>query len=135
MAVAESLTGGRVASELAAAPHASSWFRGGVVAYANEVKYGVLGVPVGPVISDTCAQAMAAGVARLTAADYAVAVTGVGGPDEQEGQPVGTVFIAVYGPAGNRVEHYRLSGEPEEIVAQAAAHALHLLNRRAGDDG
>src|SRR6478735_377754 len=110
VATAESLTGGRIAAALAAAPGASTWFKGGVVGYSDEVKHEVLGVPPGPVISAAAAAAMAAGVARLTGAEFAVAVSGVGGPDEQESQPVGTVFAAVHGPHQDRVEHHQLSG-------------------------
>lgn len=82
LAAAESLTGGAIGAALAAAPSASSWFRGGVTAYATEVKHRVLDVPPGPVVSMSCAVAMATGVARLMGADLAVGVTGVGGPDE-----------------------------------------------------
>src|SRR3954469_23217050 len=87
VAVAESLTGGKLACHLAAAPSSAEWFRGGVVAYASEVKFGLLGVPEGPVITEDCATAMARGTARLLGADGAVAVTGVGGPDPQDGEP------------------------------------------------
>jgi len=80
------------------------------------------------VISAAAATAMAAGAARLTGADFAVAVTGVGGPDEQENQPVGTVFVAVHGPQEDRVEPHRLRGEPEEIVGATVLIALDLLH-------
>src|SRR3982751_2909607 len=76
VAVAESLTGGKLACHLAAAPSSGEWFRGGVVAYAAEVKFGLLDVPVGPVITEACAAAMARGVARVLGADASVAVTG-----------------------------------------------------------
>ncbi|MGH3501875.1 MAG: CinA family protein [Nocardioidaceae bacterium] len=80
VAVAESLTGGLVASSLAAAPGASRWFRGAVVAYASEVKHELLAVPAGPVASEQAARAMAAAVADLLGADLTLAITGVGGP-------------------------------------------------------
>src|SRR3954467_7976640 len=95
VAVAESLAGGKVACHLAAAPSSAEWFRGGVVAYASEVKFGLLGVPEGPGITEECAAAMARGAARVRGADGAVAVTGVGGPDPQDGEPPGTVCFAV----------------------------------------
>lgn len=99
VAVAESLTGGMVASALAEAPGASRWFRGGVVAYASDVKHELLGVPPGPVVSADAAAAMAQGVRKLLRADLAVAVTGAGGPRGQDGQPPGTVFIGLSSPS------------------------------------
>src|SRR6478609_8040127 len=95
VATAESLTGGALAQALAAAPDAAGWFAGGVVAYTVATKTRVLGVPEGPVVNAPTARVMAEGVRELTGADIAVAVTGVGGPDAEEGQPAGTVFLAV----------------------------------------
>src|SRR4051794_35138508 len=77
--VAESLTGGELSARLAATPGSGSWYRGGVVAYASEVKRSVLDVPPGPVVSEAAATAMAAGVCRLLDADLSVSVTGVAG--------------------------------------------------------
>jgi nicotinamide-nucleotide amidase len=131
LAAAESLTGGAISAALAAAPSASSWFRGGVTAYATEVKQQVLGVPPGPVISMSCAVAMASGVARLMGADLAVAVTGVGGPDEQEGQPAGTVLVAVATASGAVQERQlRLEGDPAEIVEATTRWALELVEQQ-----
>jgi nicotinamide-nucleotide amidase len=132
VAVAESLTAGRIACELGAAPDASTWFHGGVVAYAPEVKFTVLGVPVGPVVTEDCARAMARGVADLLQADLAVAVTGVGGPGDDEGEPAGTVWFAVVSPGGEHAELRRFDGEPPEVVAATTAHALRLLSDAAG---
>lgn len=98
IACAESLTGGQIATILAAAPDSAAWFRGSLVAYSAQVKFEVLGVPPGPVVTEQCAATMAVGVRRLLGADVAVAVTGVGGPDDEEGKPAGTVWIAVAGP-------------------------------------
>lgn len=98
LAVAESLTGGLVAARLVNVPGASGWFRGGVVAYASDVKRSVLEVPEGPVVSAAAARAMAAGVRRVLGADIGLAVTGVAGPDPQDGERPGTVFLAVAGP-------------------------------------
>ena len=125
--VAESLTGGTIACTLAAAPNASSWFRGGLVAYAPEVKFEVLGVPPGPVVSEVCARAMADGAARLLGADVTVAVTGVGGPGQEEGKPPGTVWLAVVAPGGAQVELCRFEGEPAEILDATTQRALTLL--------
>jgi nicotinamide-nucleotide amidase len=95
VAVAESLTGGELAARFASAPGAGDWFRGGIVAYASDVKYDLLDVPVGPVVSEAAAAAMAAGACRLLGADVSVAVTGVAGPDDQDGEPPGTVWLAL----------------------------------------
>ncbi len=131
VATAESLTGGKLACHLAAAPDSSDWYRGSVVAYASEVKYEVLGVPVGPVISQECAAAMAWGVADLLRADLALAVTGVGGPDEEEGQPPGTVWFGVSVEGSVHAELQHFSGDPEQVLEQTTLHALRLLLERA----
>jgi nicotinamide-nucleotide amidase len=124
LAVAESLTGGELSARFAAAPGAAGWFRGGLVAYASAVKHELLDVPPGPVVSAAAAGAMAAGVCRLLHADVAVAVTGVAGPDEQDGQPPGTVWFAlsVEGTTMTRLE--QLQGTPEEIVDATCVSAL-----------
>jgi nicotinamide-nucleotide amidase len=127
VAVAESLTGGMVATSLAAAEAASEWFRGSLVAYSSEVKHAVLDVPDGPVVSAEAAEAMAAGVRRLLGADVAVAVTGSGGPSAQDGQDPGTVYMAVDDGSATRVQRLDLHGEPGEICADSAEHALRLL--------
>ena len=99
--MAESLTGGLIASRLVNVPGASAWFRGGVVAYHSQVKFDVLGVPTGPVVTEPAAAAMAEGAARVTGADVGLGITGVAGPDEQEGVAPGTVFVGLSlpGPA------------------------------------
>src|SRR4051812_48833777 len=93
IAVAESLTAGRLAAALGAAPAAADWFSGGVVAYSRHVKHTVLGVPDGPVVCKSAADAMAVGVRSLMDADLTVAVTGAGGPDPQDGHPPGSVWF------------------------------------------
>ncbi|GAB3820919.1 CinA family protein [Tessaracoccus terricola] len=127
VAVAESLTSGAIASALGAAPEASVWFRGGVVAYSPHVKFEVLGVSPGPVVTAECAQQMARGVRELLGADWAVAVTGAGGPGTEEGQPPGTVYFAVAGPEGVDVQHRLLHGEPGDVVAETVERALEML--------
>jgi nicotinamide-nucleotide amidase len=124
VAVAESLTGGELSARFASAPDASDWFRGGIVAYASEVKHELLAVPAGPVVSEAAAAAMAAGACRLLGADIAIAVTGVAGPDEQDGQPPGTVWFALShdGTADTHLEQF--SGAPPEIVDATCARAL-----------
>ena len=94
LGLAESLTGGLIASRLVSIPGASDVLQGSVVSYASEVKFDVLGVPVGPVVSDDAVRAMSEGACRVLNSDVGIAVTGVAGPDEQEGVPVGTVFMA-----------------------------------------
>ena len=93
--MAESLTGGLIASRLVNVPGASSWFRGGVVAYDSQVKFDVLGVPAGPVVTEPAAAAMAEGAARVTGADVGLGITGVAGPDDQEGVAPGTIFVGL----------------------------------------
>ncbi len=94
LAVAESLTGGLIASRIVDVPGASAAFKGGIVSYASDVKFDLLGVPEGPVVSEAAAVAMALGACHKLGADCGLAVTGVAGPDEQEGKRVGTVFLA-----------------------------------------
>jgi nicotinamide-nucleotide amidase len=131
-AVAESLTGGNISAGLSAIEGASDWFLGGVVAYAEEVKFDLLGVDRGPVITARSAEQMARGVSRLLHADLAVATTGVGGPGPQEGLPQGTVFIAVATPTTAYVQEYRFEGDPSEIVRQTTRQALQDLAEAAG---
>jgi nicotinamide-nucleotide amidase len=126
-AAAESLTGGNVSAGLSAIPGASGWFVGGVVAYAAEVKFDLLGVDRGPVVNAATARKMATGVARLLHADFAVATTGVGGPGPQEDQPEGTVFIAVAAPSGCTDREYAFAGDPGAIIEQATRQALQDL--------
>lgn len=128
VAVAESLTGGLLASKLAAAKDASEWFRGGIVAYSSDVKHDLLDVPPGPVVSEESATAMAQTTARLLGADVAIALTGVGGPGEQDGEPPGTVWFAVCDSDACRTELRQLNpGEPAEICADACTAALELI--------
>lgn len=133
VATAESLTSGQIAVHLGAAPDAGSWFTGGVVAYTMEAKQRGLGVPEGPVISAQCARAMAEGAARSLGATCAVGVTGVGGPDRQEDQPVGTVFIAVHTPAGTTCEEHHFDGDAQGILDATTSRALELLGKGLED--
>jgi len=94
LALAESLTGGLIGSRLTAVPGAGDVFRGGLVSYAGDVKFDLLGVPEGPVVSEQAVTAMARGAAELLGADCAVAVTGVAGPDPLDGEDPGIVWMA-----------------------------------------
>lgn len=124
---AESLTSGAIASALGAGPQASEWFRGGVVAYAVGVKHDLLDVPQVPVVSREAALAMAQGARARLGADVAVAVTGVGGPEPQDGLEPGTVWVGVAWPEGEHAEHHVLDGSPEEVVERTTQRALEVL--------
>lgn len=126
IAVAESLTGGMIASALAQAQQASEWFRGSLVAYSTQVKHQLLEVPAGPVVSSDAAAAMARSVRKLLLADISVAVTGAGGPAAQDGHEPGTVFLAVDG-GREQVLRLDLLGEPATVCAAATLAALDAL--------
>lgn len=130
LAVAESLTGGLVASRIVAVPGSSDWFEGGVVAYASQVKFDLLDVPGGPVISEAAAMAMADGVRRRLGADVGVATTGVAGPAEQEGQPPGTVWLGVAVGEDVTATFIRLPGDRERVRQLAVISLMDLLRRR-----
>jgi nicotinamide-nucleotide amidase len=127
IAVAESLTGGMIASALAQAQQASEWFRGSLVAYSTEVKHEVLDVPAGPVVSAEAAGTMARRVRELLLADISVAVTGAGGPSAQDGHEPGTVFLAVHSGDRDQVVRIDLPGEPAAVCAAATLAALDAL--------
>ncbi|MFN3217585.1 MAG: competence/damage-inducible protein A [Acidimicrobiales bacterium] len=94
LATAESLTGGLIGARITDVPGASAVYRGSIVSYASDVKFSLLDVPEGPVVSEAAVVAMARGVCRLLGADVSVAVTGVAGPEPAEGEPVGSVWMA-----------------------------------------
>jgi len=131
LGLAESVTGGLVASRLVNVPGASEWFRGSVVAYDPRVKFDVLGVPEGPVITGAAARAMAEGARRVLGADVGLASTGVAGPAAQEGAEVGTVWfgIAMPGEESEAVE-VRLPGDRDRIRQFSSISLLDLLRRR-----
>lgn len=135
LAVAESLTGGAVAAALTAVPGASAAFRGSVTAYATEVKHDLLGVDAELLaergaVDPEVARQMATGVRDLLGAEWGAATTGVAGPDPQDGQPVGTVFIAVAPPGARRAVAQRVeaAGDREAIRAQTVAAVLAALH-------
>ncbi len=132
LAVAESLTGGLLAAAVTAVPGASAVFRGGVVAYATELKISLLGVPEDVVaghgvVSADCARAMAVGARDLTGSTYALSTTGVAGPDSQEGHPVGTVFVGLAGPDRAVVVSLSLEGDRLAIAEATVTAALGAL--------
>ncbi|MEI7592826.1 MAG: competence/damage-inducible protein A [Actinomycetes bacterium] len=126
---AESVTGGLLASRLTAIEGASDVFHGSIVSYASDVKFDVLGVTPGPVVSDDAAVAMAQGACRVLGCDVALSITGVAGPDSQEGQPVGTVYfgLCIDGEVDSMV--VRLPGDRERIRQFATISALDWLRR------
>ncbi len=132
LAVAESLTGGLLAAALTAIPGASAVFRGGVVAYATQIKASVLGVPAGLLerrgaVHPDVAAAMAAGVRARLGADFGASTTGVAGPDPADGYPVGTVYIAVHGGKEAAGRALTLSGDRHQIRMASVERSLELL--------
>jgi nicotinamide-nucleotide amidase len=129
---AESLTGGLVAAALTSVPGASATFRGGVVAYATDLKAAVLGVPDdllerhGPV-HPAVAQAMAEGARARMSTTVGIATTGVAGPDPADGKPPGTVFVAVAGPGGTVSRELFLAGDRTAIRRATVESILELL--------
>ena len=130
LAVAESLTGGLVGARLSAVPGASDVFRGAVVSYASEVKFELLGVPEGPVVSTDAAKAMALGVRKRLGADVGIATTGVAGPAEQEGHPPGTVFLGLAHRDRAEALRVRLPGDRRRVREYAVISVLNLLRLR-----
>jgi len=129
-AVAESLTGGLIASRLVNVPGISSWFRGGVVAYQSQIKFDVLGVPEGPVVTEPAAAAMAEGVARVMGAEVGLGITGVAGPDDQEGVAPGTVFVGLSLPGeSTQTRRLQVPGDRERVRQYGAISALDLVRR------
>ncbi|MDX6258131.1 MAG: nicotinamide-nucleotide amidase [Frankiales bacterium] len=132
VAVAESLTGGLLGAALTEVPGASAVFRGGVTAYATELKARLLGLDAGLLtehgpVDPRVASGMAEGVRRLMQADWGLSTTGVAGPSAQDGAPIGTVFVGCSGPPGTVVRQLALSGDRAKIRAASVASALELL--------
>jgi len=137
LATAESLTGGLVAVALTSIPGSSAVVRGGLVAYATDVKRDVLGVGADLIATHTvtsaeAAGAMAAGAVTLFASTWAVSTTGVAGPERQDNRPVGTVHVGVAGPAGSNsasvtTAEFALTGSREQIRTASVVVALRTL--------
>ena len=134
LGVAESLTGGLVASRLAETEGASKWFRGSVVSYHSKVKYDLLDVPEGPVVCEEAAMAMAVGACKALEADVGLGITGVAGPTEQEGKPVGTVFMAVACGESVEAREEHFPGDRQHVRQFATITLLDMLRRRLLDD-
>jgi len=131
IAVAESLTGGAVTSAIVDVPGASRALRGGVVAYATDLKASLLGVDPDLLASrgavdPEVARSMATGVRQRLGSDVGVATTGVAGPEGQDGHPPGVVHVAALGPDGERVSSVRLRGDRAAVRQAACEIALEL---------
>jgi nicotinamide-nucleotide amidase len=132
LATAESLTGGQLAAAVTSVPGASAHFLGGFVTYATGLKESLLGVPHSivetyGVVSAECAGAMATGCRAATGATYALSTTGVAGPDQQEGKPVGTVYVGLAGPDGVSTLAMELVGDRQQVQERACREALSAL--------
>ena len=133
LAVAESCTGGAIASKFTAMAGASAYLLGGVVAYSNDVKANILGVdPVSlacfGAVSEVVALEMAEGVRRITGSDYAIATTGIAGPDGgSKHKPVGTVWMAIATPEGSRAIMRNSGTDRSQIISRASAYAIEML--------
>ena len=135
LVTAESCTGGWIAKVCTDLPGSSRWFRGGVVAYSNELKAGLLGVRPETLsregaVSEAVVREMALGALERLDGDVAVAVSGIAGPDGgTPDKPVGTVWVALAGPGGTNAVHRVWRGDRERIRKTAAYEALDLLRR------
>lgn len=133
LATAESLTGGGIGAAITSVSGASKVYAGGVISYTNEVKHGLLGVPVELLdtlgaVSAPVAKAMAEGAKRVLNADAAVSVTGLAGPDGDEfGHPVGTVFIGYADENTAFAREYHFDGTREQVREQTIQAALELI--------
>ncbi len=153
VATAESLTGGLVVARLVDCPGASAVVRGGIVAYSSDVKASLVGVDAellatGGAVQAEVAVQLAEGARRRFGADWGIGTTGIAGPDPADGQPVGTVYVAVSGRddsgrdegrgdgprsgVGNAVVHLALEGDRAAIRQGAVDAALHLLSATLG---
>jgi nicotinamide-nucleotide amidase len=130
LGLAESVTGGLVAARLTSVAGASDVFRGSIVSYASEVKFDLLGVPEGPVVTPEAAAAMALGAQRVLGADVGLAVTGVAGPAEQDGQPVGTLHVGLATADGVETASLRLPGTRDQMRQFSVISSLDLVRRR-----
>jgi len=130
LGLAESVTGGLVAARLTDVPGASDVLRGSIVSYASEVKFDLLAVPPGPVVNEETAMAMAAGARRVLGADVGLGLTGVAGPTEQDGLPIGTLCVGLAIGEELTARTLRLPGQRLQMRQLSVISALDLLRRR-----
>ncbi len=135
LAVAESVTGGLVTGRLTSVPGSSRVLRGGVVSYASEVKFDLLGVTPGPVVNERAAVEMARGVRAKLGASVGLSLTGVAGPDEQDGIAVGTLFVGlVMADGAEHVTTYRLPATRDQMRQMSVISALNFLRLQLAAD-
>jgi len=141
LAVAESCTGGLLASWITDVPGSSAYFRGGIVAYTNTVKETILGVSkdvlsVHGAVSSECAREMALGALRVFGADLALATTGIAGPGgATEDKPVGLAYVALSSRDGRDIVRRSLfEGSREKNKRSVTEAALHLMLEYIGED-
>nr|WP_279231919.1 CinA family nicotinamide mononucleotide deamidase-related protein [Thermus hydrothermalis] len=129
LATMESLTGGLLGAEITRVPGASRFYLGGVVSYSvgAKARFGVPEELLAKTVSAETAKAMAEAARSLFGATYALATTGVAGPDPLEGEPVGTVYVALAGPKGTEARRYRFPGDREAVRLRSVYAALALL--------
>lgn len=127
LGLAESVTGGLVSARLTAIPGASDVLRGSIVSYASDVKFDLLGVDPGPVVSEEAALQMAIGARERLGAGIGLALTGVAGPSEQDQMPVGTLCVGLSGPGGSLTRTLRLPGQREQMRQFSVISSLDLL--------
>lgn len=127
LGLAESVTGGLIGARLTDVAGASQVFRGSIVSYASDVKFQLLGVPEGPVVSAAAAEAMATGARRVLGADVALAVTGVAGPEGQDGERPGTVFLGLAWEQEMTSLQVRLPGDRSQVRQFSVITALDWL--------
>jgi nicotinamide-nucleotide amidase len=130
LGLAESVTGGLVCARLTGVPGASDVLRGSIVSYASDVKRQLLGVGDGPVVSEQAALEMAEGARRVLGSDVGLALTGVAGPAEQDGMPVGTLCIAIVDADRSTSTTLRLPGQREQMRQFSVISSLDLLRRQ-----
>jgi nicotinamide-nucleotide amidase len=130
LGLAESVTGGLVGGRITSIAGASRVFKGGVISYASDVKFDVLGVEAGPVVSEHAAMQMASGAQRVLGASIGLALTGVAGPDEQDGEPVGTLCVGVAFPNGRTFStRSQLPGQRDQMRQFSVITALAFLRK------
>jgi nicotinamide-nucleotide amidase len=133
VATAESCTGGNIAHEITSIPGSSRWFQGSVVAYSNPIKTKLLAVSEANIeqdgaVSESVVRQMAEGVRKMLGADYAMATSGIAGPDGgTPDKPVGTVWIAVAGPNGIITEKFNFANNRERNIIRSTQAALNML--------
>jgi nicotinamide-nucleotide amidase len=133
LATAESCTGGYIAHQITAVAGSSAYFKGGVVAYSNELKRRILGVSEATLaafgaVSEEVAREMAEGMAAVAGTDVAISTTGIAGPDGGSVEkPVGTVWIAVKVKEQIRVTGYRFGNQREANIQRTTSTALLTL--------